>query len=198
MRTAWCTAADLDGRPAARAYSSSTATSSSGRLTLSFIPKYYRGSTGTAIGVPRCCRHGATRLSSQVLDSSERAQGRMPMPRRGNLLRDSCSSKLFVKAAAILRKPNREHDVYGAGHGGASSFDAIVNRNSDDVVGGVNLGQCRSSRGHNGMVFVNNATIAHRKLYSHSYGTAGQAGPVLFEISRACFKQNREMALALI
>lgn len=38
---ACCTAADREGRPAVRANLSSTATSSAGRLTLSFILIYY-------------------------------------------------------------------------------------------------------------------------------------------------------------
>ena len=43
-------AADLEGSPAVRANSSRMATSSSGRLTLSFIPKCYRSSTNVSHG----------------------------------------------------------------------------------------------------------------------------------------------------
>lgn len=49
MRTAWCKTADLERSPEVRANSSRTATSSSGRLTLSFILQCYRGTTEALI-----------------------------------------------------------------------------------------------------------------------------------------------------
>src|SRR4051794_7292681 len=65
---AWCRAAEREGRPADRAYSSRVSTSSGGRLTLSFtaamLPRYYRGRNRSAQPAGRVvdhCREGAQR-----------------------------------------------------------------------------------------------------------------------------------------
>src|SRR3954464_1172203 len=59
---AWCRAAEREGRPADRAYSSSVSMSSGGRLTLSFttsmLPRYYRGRNRSGQPAGRVVDHG--------------------------------------------------------------------------------------------------------------------------------------------
>src|SRR4051794_2386463 len=73
---AWCRAAEREGRPADRAYSSSVSMSSGGRLTLSFtasmLPRYYRGRNRSHQPAGRVVDHGGERAQGGTGSSGGR------------------------------------------------------------------------------------------------------------------------------